>query len=65
MMSSERDPVKTWCEYLRSHGWKPYQRKPGFESLRMWVSPTGGIYRGPYGAFLAAKAIEEKEGPAA
>lgn len=58
---SNPDPVKEWCDFLRSHGWRPHRRKSGIESITHWTSPQGGIYKGAYNSYLMAKAIADRE----
>lgn len=60
-MTSLTDPtIEQQISFLLSHSWKRRHRKSGHESDTEWVSPTGGIYRGPHGAYVVAKRLEER-----
>jgi hypothetical protein len=54
-VTSLTDPtIEQQISFLLSHGWKRRPRKSGHESATEWVSPTGGIYRGPHFAYVWA-----------
>lgn len=53
--------IQDQIDYLLAHGWRQRIRKNGSASGTEWVSPAGGIYRGPHGAYKAAAAAVEAD----
>ena len=53
--------IQDQIDYLLAHGWRQRIRKTGSLASTEWVSPTGGIYRGPHGAYKAAVEVDRGE----
>jgi hypothetical protein len=49
--------VECWDRQLRAAGWLPVSARTGKEvpGSTVWRSPSGALYRGPYGAWKVMK----------
>jgi hypothetical protein len=53
--------VDCWTRQLRAAGWVPVRARTGQElpGSTVWRSPSGHLYRGPYGAWCQMLKREE------
>lgn len=47
------DPLQQWIADLLAAGWTPYRG-----STTVWQAPDGTLYRGPYAAWQAMRALQ-------
>jgi hypothetical protein len=56
--------VDCWMRQLRAAGWVPVRARTGqaLPGSTVWRSPSGHLYRGPYGAWRQMVKREEDDG---